>query len=354
MTDDNKKVLSLGAKPKLELKKPVSSDGAVAAGSVKQSFSHGRSKTVAVEVKRGTGKKSSEMAGQQMVTGPEPGTSVSVSGRGRATSAMIRQLTPEERDARARALRGAVTDGEKQGEFETASPDHYTPSENGEPTGSPQDILRQREMAEMRQIHEVERSDADRRKVEDEARGRDMQATRRPDIGAKIGVRAGESALGKANALTKRGGDDEEEGASRRKAGRAPPARRSMTDARRVGRMTVTQALSTDSESGGRQRSMASMRRRIEREKRQAMGQQEQIKITRDVVLPEAITVQELANRMAERSVDVIKALMKLGVMATITQIIDADTAELVAAELGHRVRRVAESDIESGLSGVT
>src|ERR1700722_1344190 len=157
MTDDNKKVLSLGAKPKLELKKPVSSDGAVAAGSVKQSFSHGRSKTVAVEVKRGTGKKSSEMAGQQMVKGPEPGTSVSVSGRGRATSAVIRQLTPEERDARARALRGAVIDGDK-GEADHLEP--FLPEIVVEPSGDPvKDALRLKELEELRQIQEQEKSE---------------------------------------------------------------------------------------------------------------------------------------------------------------------------------------------------
>ncbi len=119
MTDENKKVLSLGGKPKLELKKSVPAEGAVSAGSVKQSFSHGRSKTVAVEVKRGTGKRPGEPAEAsrgQMVRGPEPGTSVSVSGRGRATSAVIRQLTPEERDARARALRGAVIEDRHEGE----------------------------------------------------------------------------------------------------------------------------------------------------------------------------------------------------------------------------------------------
>jgi translation initiation factor IF-2 len=99
---------------------------------------------------------------------------------------------------------------------------------------------------------------------------------------------------------------------------------------------------------------MASMRRRIEREKRQAMGQQEQVKVTRDVTIPEAITVQELSNRMAERGVDVIKALMKMGVMATITQTIDADTAELVATEFGHRIKRVTEADIEADTSGIS
>jgi translation initiation factor IF-2 len=354
MTDDTKKVLSLGGKPKLELKKPVSSDGATLAGSVKQSFSHGRSKTVAVEVKRGTGKRvetSAESARQQMVKGPEPGTSVSVGGRGRATSAIIRQLTPEERDARARALRGAVIEGEKQ-EGDLGYTDGHMPSP-GDATGAPHDPLRQRELEELRSIQEHERTESDRRKVEDEARGRDMQASRRGD-GAKIAIRAGETAATKAAMLLKRGAaDEEDEGARRGKTGRGAPARgRGLGEGRRIGRITVTQALSTDSESGGRMRSMASMRRRIEREKRQAMQQQEPQKITRDVVIPEVITVQELANRMAERGVDVIKALMKLGVMATITQVIDADAAELVATEFGHRIKRVAESDIESGLAG--
>src|SRR5579864_2863048 len=111
MTDQEKKVLSLGGKPKLELKKPVAGEGAASAGSVRQSFSHGRSKTVAVEVKqrkRSDKETADATARQQMVKGPEPGTSVSVNERGRATSAVIRQLTPEERDARARAFRGAV------------------------------------------------------------------------------------------------------------------------------------------------------------------------------------------------------------------------------------------------------
>src|SRR5207248_5245730 len=78
----------------------------------------------------------------------------------------------------------------------------------------------------------------------------------------------------------------------------------------------------------------------------------EQQKIVREVIIPETITVQELANRMAERGVDVIKALMRMGVMATNNQVIDADTAELVVSEFGHRAHRVAESDVEIGLRG--
>ncbi len=229
----------------------------------------------------------------------------------------------------------------------------YTPAE-GDTLGSPTDLLRQRELEELRSIQEHEKTEGDRRRAEDDARGRNMQATR-PDADRTKPLRAGETVGGKASAFLKRGAsaEEEDEGARRGKTNRGAPARRGIGEARRVGRITVTQALSTDGDSGGRQRSMASMRRRIEREKRQAMGQQEQTKVTRDVTIPEAITVQELSNRMAERGVDVIKVLMKLGVMATITQVLDTDTAELVATELGHRVKRVAESDIETGITGI-
>jgi len=113
----------------------------------------------------------------------------------------------------------------------------------------------------------------------------------------------------------------------------------------------VTRVLNSDEDE--RVRSLASVRRAREREKQRLMqAQQEPSKIVRDVVVPETITVQELANRMAERGADVIKALMKMGVMATINQVIDADTAELVVNEFGHRLKRVAESDVEIGLSG--
>ena len=111
----------------------------------------------------------------------------------------------------------------------------------------------------------------------------------------------------------------------------------------------MSQALSDD---GGaeRTRSLAAVRRAREKERLRQMSRQEQTKVTRDVVLPEVITVQELANRMAERGADVIKSLMRMGVMATINQTIDADTAELVISEFGHRARRVADSDVEIGL----
>ncbi|MDX5592027.1 translation initiation factor IF-2 [Pseudovibrio sp. SPO723] len=119
-------------------------------------------------------------------------------------------------------------------------------------------------------------------------------------------------------------------------------------DERRRSKLTITRATGDDE---GRSRSLASMRRRREKEKRQ--GNQQQVareKVSREVTLPEAITIQDLANRMSERAVDVIKLLMKQGQMLKINDVIDADTAELIAEELGHTVKRVSEADVEEGL----
>ena len=112
--------------------------------------------------------------------------------------------------------------------------------------------------------------------------------------------------------------------------------------------MTITQALSGD--DNRRQRSLASVKR--QRERARMREEQPQVKQIRDVVIPDNITVGELANRMAERTADVVKELMKIGVMATATQPIDGETAELVVGEFGHRAQRVSESDIEIGLGG--
>ena len=123
-------------------------------------------------------------------------------------------------------------------------------------------------------------------------------------------------------------------------------------DRRRGSKIDVQAALEGEDE---KVRSLASVRRQRERERRQAeleLLRADGVKVVREVILPETITVQELASRMAARGNDVVRALMKLGVMATITQAIDADTAELVVAEFGHRSRRVADSDVEMGLEG--
>ena len=137
------------------------------------------------------------------------------------------------------------------------------------------------------------------------------------------------------------------------KRGAPVPAVKKLGDGnRRGGRIDVQAALEGADE---KVRSLASVRRQRDRERRQAeleLLRADGVKVVREVILPETITVQELANRMAARGNEVVRALMKMGVMATITQTIDADTAELVVSEFGHKSRRVADSDVEIGLEG--
>ena len=130
---------------------------------------------------------------------------------------------------------------------------------------------------------------------------------------------------------------------------RRAPGRNRDGNTRRQGKLTISEALSGS--EGGRQRSLASVRRQREKARMREETQQ-QVKQIRDVTIPDSITVSELANRMAERSADVVKELMKQGIMVTATQSIDAETAELVTIEFGHRALRVSESDIEIGLEG--
>ena len=118
-------------------------------------------------------------------------------------------------------------------------------------------------------------------------------------------------------------------------------------DRRQAGKLTVTRALNED--EGARARSLAALKRAREKERRAHFAGQSQPreKQVRDVVVPEAITVQELANRMAEKAADLIKALFKMGMMVTINQTIDQDTAELLVTEFGHNIKRVSESDVD-------
>nr|WP_137178924.1 translation initiation factor IF-2 [Roseomonas sp. AR75] len=149
--------------------------------------------------------------------------------------------------------------------------------------------------------------------------------------------------------------DDRRLGPDAKKGGTPVPAKKNTLTGpgRREGRIDIGAAIEGEDE---RTRSIASIRRARERERRQqelARLRSGAERVVRDVVVPESITVQELANRMAARGGEVVKALFRMGVMATLTQSIDADTAELVVQEFGHRVRRVAEGDVEMGLEGV-
>ncbi|MEQ9812909.1 MAG: translation initiation factor IF-2 N-terminal domain-containing protein, partial [Azospirillaceae bacterium] len=355
--EQDRKTLSLGgSKGKLSLKSGDS------AQKVRQSFSHGRSKTVQVEVKR---KRVADRGTNADLADGGAAARRSAEGGGKGTS--LRGLTDAERERRLETLRrNREVEAKRAAEealrpkTDTAAPaDEVTaltapePALEPEPTRplTPQEA-RARELAELQAIEEVER----KRKAEEAARVEEAEASKRAEETRRkaeeerrkeLADRSTEAAIAKV-----RPGEPEEDSEERRRRGKGPrpSTNRGRGEPRRkAGRITVTQALSGDDSERGR--SLAAMRRRQERQ-RLAQEQGPKEKIVRDVVVPEVITVQELANRMAERGGDVVKALMKMGVMATINQSIDADTAELLVEEFGHRIRRVTEADVEIGLSG--
>ncbi|MGH7005026.1 MAG: translation initiation factor IF-2 N-terminal domain-containing protein, partial [Alphaproteobacteria bacterium] len=215
-----------------------------------------------------------------------------------------------------------------------------------------EDTLRakEREESARRQAEEEERlrKEAEaKQRAEEESRKRQPESTTVDDAGSKAPVRKTNLAEDEDN---RRGP------AGARRGGGAAPAKPEVRtpkvvkgeDERRRGKLTLGSALNDE----GRSRSLSAMRRRQEKFKR-GMQQETREKIAREVVLPETITIQELAQRMAERSVDVIKYLMKEGQMMKPGDLIDADTAQLIAEEFGHTVRRVAESDVEEGIFNV-
>lgn len=291
---------------------------------VKQSFSGGVTKSVAVEVSRRRVMKPGEAADsaqQNPVSDADARRLDALKNIGKEPPKRTLAFTPETVFAKEKAEEEA-----REQEIRKT----LTPEE-----------LRARELAELAEIETDERS----RREEAEKRRQADQASKNPTRAAATTAAPvrGENLLGKR---TSEDDDNRRGGASRR------PSRGRDDNRRDAGaRLTVTQALTGDPEIE-RGRSVASFRRRQEKNHRNAM-QEPREKIAREVTLPEFITVQELANRMAERAGDVVKSLMKMGVMATINQPIDADTAELVATEFNHSVKRVSESDVETGIQGI-
>jgi translation initiation factor IF-2 len=295
-----------------------------------------------------------------------PGGSSSGTGL-RRPSQQGRTLTEEERVARMKALQGSMRADEPSSRLPQADFGALRRAREAEQ----QQRIQEEEETRRRNEEESRRrqEESEKRKREDEENKKRAEETARKktedDSRREVAERAGKNAAAKVAALTSAGKlkgvtpEVEEEGPKRGPAGRpgeirrAPPApTRVKTNQQRRGggKITVSRALSDD--EGDRMRSLASVRRHRERERMRLMQQVEQTKVVRDVVVPETITVQELAQRMAERGTDVIKALMRIGVMATLNQVIDADTAELIVSEFGHNLKRVAESDIEIGLKG--
>jgi translation initiation factor IF-2 len=311
---------------KLELKKTVET------GQVRQSFSHGRSKVVTVEVKKkrtftqGAGGAMQEVKDSPKPIEIEPAPTPEIAEAIARGGAHLHDLTSGEKAARARALQEAI---EIQKAEEEARKNAPPPPAVEEPAPTP--VAEAPAAAPVAEAA-APAAEADAAKAKTDAKPKTITP-----VAAPRAVVA----------------EEEEEGPvrPRRTAAHRPPAAAKRAEPRRrEGKLTVTAALDDDDRSE-RGRSLAAVKRARERERQKQMGKPAE-KVLREVTIPETITVQELANRMAERSVDVIKSLMKMGVMATINQPIDADTAELVVAEFGHTPKRVSEADIEVGLGG--
>jgi translation initiation factor IF-2 len=325
--------------------------GGVEQGVVRQSFSHGRSKAVVVEkVKRRIAgpepKQEAAPAVERPVVAKRPAARPAAPAPASTASAapaaapaatpakpsgvVLRTLTEEERSARAHALADArLREAEERKIAEEEAKIRYSREEADRAD---------RAKAETRKRDEEERRKHDeetKRKADEVAKKRFGAETPVVKSGARPALEADEE---EAPRGPRRGGAAARPAAAPKAPARVPEKRR--------GRLTVVTALSADEV---RERSVASFRRRVQRISGHRDAEPKE-KIAREVTVPETITIQELANRMAERAVDVIRILMQQGHMAKITDTIDADTAQLIAEELGHTVRRVAESDVEEGM----
>ncbi|QQO34181.1 translation initiation factor IF-2 [Bradyrhizobium diazoefficiens] len=371
-TPDDKK-LSVPSKT-LSLKPRVET------GTVRQSFSHGRSKQVVVE-KRGKRRidgspepQAPTVVAKPAPAAPAPAPSRPAPQRNAGSGVVLRTLTEDERSARASALADAKVrevEERRQAEEEAQRRSVREAAERAE-----------REAAESRRKAEEERhrhEDEAKRKAETEAKkrfgeGEQSAAAARPAAAASAtsAPRSATTTTRPAATTTRPGtttarpagpparapgvaaGPDEDDGPRQIRRGPggaarpvvAPKPTHKPGPQKERGRLTVVTALNADEV---RERSIASFRRRTQRLKGHAANEPKE-KLIREVIIPEAITIQELANRMAERAVDVIRMLMKQGAMHKITDVIDADTAQLIAEELGHTVKRVAASDVEEGL----
>jgi translation initiation factor IF-2 len=331
--------------------KPLTLKRSVEQGVVRQSFSHGRTKAVVVEkVKRRIGPGEAKIeapaapTARQAAPAPQRAPSAAVAPAARpaavapkASGVVLRTLTDEERDRRAHALDDAKVREAEERKVAEEEARRRTDRESKEHA--------EREAAEGRKREEDERRKHDeetKRRAEQEAKKRFGDDEARPKT--PIDVRSIKPEVDDDEAPRPRRGS----GAGAARPAPAPkPARPGVQKSR--GRLTLVTALSTDEV---RERSVASFRRRVQRMTGHREAEAKE-KIAREVIIPETITIQELANRMAERGVDVIKILMKQGQMAKITDVIDADTAQLLAEELGHTVRRVSEADVEEGVFDV-
>ncbi|RBI83071.1 translation initiation factor IF-2 [Rhodosalinus halophilus] len=296
-------------------------------GSVKQSFSHGRTKNVVVETKR------KRVVSKPSAGTPQGGSAKTAGGTSAGGGKRPAGISDAEMERRLKALQAAkAREAEEQRQREE------------EERKRAEERERRRAEQEAKEREQREAEERARQKAEEEERKRAEEAARAaapPQEAESPAARGG--AKPAATPTPSRKKEREETRDTKSRKGDRDGGRRS-------GKLTVNQALAGG--EGGRQKSLAAMKRKQERARQKAMGQQApREKIVRDVQLPETIVVSELANRMAERVADVVKALMQNGMMVTQNQVIDADTAELIIEEFGHRVVRVSDADVEDAIS---
>jgi translation initiation factor IF-2 len=329
---DKRKKLSLSRPGKLELNKTVEG------GQVRQNFSHGRSKVVAVEVRKkrtfavdSGGEMAEVKIEDEVVAAPPPEAEVEVEEEEEEVRAPGPTLTTEEKAARVRALQDAQK-AEEEAEIEAAE-------RATDPTPDPEEEVAKDAGADA--STQREEADEERRvEAEEETRREEQARTAAATAAAKLEAREREEK------------DWDKDEKARPKRGRTDPRRslapgRGTQTRRRGGKLTIDEALGVNEE---RTRSLAAVRRARERQKQQAAHPADAQPVVREVVIPETITVQELANRMAARATDVTRSLMKMDVMVAAGQEIDGDTAELVVTEFGHTAKRVSDADVEIGL----
>jgi translation initiation factor IF-2 len=326
MADQTTEKPKLGTRPPLGLKRTVET------GKVKQSFSHGRSNTVVVEVKKRRilgrpGEAPPVEAPKPAAEAPKP-----VPAPKPAAAAQPKRPSAQDEMSRRKELQEKL--------LREAEDSRLTALE---------EARRREERARTEQSEEERRRAEENRKAEEAAA---EEAKRQADEEAmRVAEPPAEPEIVQPTVEPE---EEPEERVARRPASHAPAARRPEParpsrgrgdTERHRGKLTVSRALSDEDEN--RARSLAALRRAREKEKRHHMETGPAQKQVRDVVVPEAITVQELANRMAERGADLVKALFKMGSPVTLTQTIDQDTAELLVTEFGHRIKRVSEADID-------
>jgi len=295
-------------------------------GAVRQNFRHGRSKTVVVETKR------------KRVLVPKPGAPGAASG-GRRTSSV--GVSDGEMARRRKALEAAAAMESERQTKEKAEGDARQ-AERDRRRSEKETVAREAAEKEIRKQREAEEA---RVKVEDAAKEKAAKAAK-PASAPKEKSTAQDTAAAQAGATRAEAGrlGPNLKKAVPRQDDKKPSRGRGGDDRRRSGKLTINQALGG---RGNKHRSMAAMKRRAEREKAKLRGPIEHEKVVRDVQLPETITVQELANRMSEKVAAVVKSLMTNGIMASMNETIDADTAELIIEEFGHKVVRVSDADVE-------